>query len=264
MIEEIWVGIKPYEKHLQVSNLGNVKRLPSNTLKWNYSKLGKPFLHNTRVTEKILKQSILRTGYKNVRSQVEGERVNIITHIEVAKAFVPNPENKPCVNHKDADKTNNNSENLEWATYEENSTHYHENKTHDTFGSIAKAFTGSVDAYNYQTDEFVCRMFGNKDMKSKGFDFRLVSAVLKGKRNSHNNCYFVKNENEIVKVESTEQFSKLTFKPLDVFDKKGKLVFTLQEYEDIISHKLTPQRVSDCLMGRAKQHKGLIFKLREQ
>ena len=63
--------------------------------------------------------NIDRSGYHEVILNGKQYRV----HRLVAEAFIPNPENKPCVNHKDGNKKNNKVNNLEWCTYSENTVH---------------------------------------------------------------------------------------------------------------------------------------------
>lgn len=148
MKNEIWKDIVGYEGLYQVSNLGRIKRLEKIT-KWHtkhtsYSRLDK---------EKILTQEILKNGYPGIRLSKNGIKKRIAAHRIIAKAFLPNPENKPCINHKDGDRTNNNIENLEWCTYSENNIHewrvlkkQHYNKkpvvcveTNEFFGSMVEA-----------------------------------------------------------------------------------------------------------------------------
>jgi len=62
-------------------------------------------------------------GYWCVGLSLDGKSTLERVHRILAKLFIPNPENKPCVNHIDADRANNDLSNLEWATYSENVIH---------------------------------------------------------------------------------------------------------------------------------------------
>lgn len=71
-----------------------------------------------------LKHNISSNGYHSVELfDDSGKHKRISVHRLVATAFVPNPNNYPCVNHKDEIKGNNNAENLEWCSYKYNSNY---------------------------------------------------------------------------------------------------------------------------------------------
>jgi hypothetical protein len=71
----------------------------------------------------VLKLGLDKRGYPKVAITKDGKNLNRNIHRLVALAFIPNPENKPQVNHIDGDKTNNEVDNLEWNTAQENMIH---------------------------------------------------------------------------------------------------------------------------------------------
>lgn len=72
--------------------------------------------------EMVLKQTV-QNGYHIVTIHLEGKKIQTKTHRLVAKLWIPNPENKPAVNHIDGNKDNNHYTNLEWCTNAENNYH---------------------------------------------------------------------------------------------------------------------------------------------
>ena len=104
---ENWKDIKGYEGFYQISDLGRVKSLERDVCFPNGTV-------NRHIEEKILVQNIGKRGYAYVNLYLNGKMKTIKTHRLVAEAFLPNPENKPMVNHKDEVKINNAVSNLEW------------------------------------------------------------------------------------------------------------------------------------------------------
>ena len=99
MIEQ-WKNIVDYPDY-EISNLGRVRSL----------KFGK---------EVILSPGMRNDGYLLVNLWKNGEKKGFLVHRLVAQAFIPNPFNYPCINHKDHNRQNNNVENLEWCTAQYN------------------------------------------------------------------------------------------------------------------------------------------------
>lgn len=66
---------------------------------------------------------LMENGCHRVVLSKRNKSYNFLVHRLVAQAFIPNPDNKPCVNHKDLNRENNSVENLEWVTYKENNNY---------------------------------------------------------------------------------------------------------------------------------------------
>ena len=125
MIEE-WREIEGYEGLYMVSNQGRVKSL----VKWH----------------RILKPLNQGAGYYSVILYKDRIARNFLVHRLVANAFIPNPENKPCIDHIDCNRHNNIVSNLKWCTHKENSNNVvtlkkiHDNNPHrDKFGKDSQS-----------------------------------------------------------------------------------------------------------------------------
>ncbi len=103
-MKEEWKPIKGYEGLYEVSNTGKIKSF---------------YFGKTR----ILSPRKNPLGYLHLVLYKDKVKKDLRVHRLVASAFIPNPNNKPEVNHIDGDKENNNVDNLEWATRKENINH---------------------------------------------------------------------------------------------------------------------------------------------
>lgn len=116
MENEKWLPIEGFSRY-EISNWGRVKSLERTTPNGNRGGV-------RHRPEKIMKGCNFGYEYLKVNLRDDsGKTHNKKVHRLVAQHFIPNPDNKPCTNHKDFNRCNNHIDNLEWVTYKENNDH---------------------------------------------------------------------------------------------------------------------------------------------
>jgi hypothetical protein len=116
---EVWIPVAGYERHYEVSSLGRVRSLPR-------------LIRTSRGHGVVLYKGRMLSPYQEpgryavVQLSACGRARTKYVHLLVAAAFVPNPNGKPTVNHRNGIKGDNRADNLEWATQSENNQHAHD------------------------------------------------------------------------------------------------------------------------------------------
>jgi hypothetical protein len=109
--QEIFRGVLGFEGLYKISNLGTIISLPR--------KCG----NNRFYGGKTLTPYLDKDGYLRVEIKHKQNIKKYFIHRLVAQAFLPNPQNLPCINHKNGIKTDNRIDNLEWVTIKQNNIH---------------------------------------------------------------------------------------------------------------------------------------------
>lgn len=160
-MQEIW---KHYIYNYEISNYGRLRN---------------------SITGKIRKNTFDKYGYVKIDITLgnNNKHKKIAIHRAVAQLFIPNPENKPQVNHIDGNKSNNNVDNLEWVTAKENIFHSLNNSLQPTGErcSFSKLSQKEVDYIrnNYKKRD---KIFGGKALAKKfNIDESIISEIINKK-----------------------------------------------------------------------------------
>lgn len=179
-MKEVWKPVKGFEGLYEVSNTGKVKSLQRTVTAHN----GWPrtfqekilTLHSSKLTERHPKPMYHVELWKGNKRAVK------MIHRLVAETFIPNPDGKPQVNHKDGNRMNNSVENLEWTTCTENSEHAYRTGLAKPKGCKPvrgkNKLTGAVVEYQ-SVEEAARALKGNPDA---------IRAALKGRSASSCGC----------------------------------------------------------------------------
>lgn len=199
------------------------------------------YRHSKRGRKLCPQFSTSRNGkYKCVTAVINGKQKHFYVHRLVAEAFLPNPENKPQVNHKDGNPSNNHVDNLEWVTNKENVKH-------------------AVDNHLYKTleDAEECLLCENKTMTKDGI-------CTSCKNNEKRKKEKIKRDLEIYKSVSDVELSILTpneYKAIELrkqaltYQKIGNVMnVSKQRAEQLIKRSLEKNEAykSGCYKGKSK------------
>ena len=164
-MEEIWKDIEGYEGLYQVSNLGKVRSM--NRIDSKGHKRG----------GFIMKQKINKYGYCVIGLCKNGRQIFCLVHRLVGKAFIPNPECLPLINHKDECKANNVWTNLEWCDAQYNLN----------YGTIKERTANRLNkpVFQIKNGVIVKRWMSLKEAEEKGFQHSCISLCCRGILKKH-------------------------------------------------------------------------------
>ena len=170
---EKWKTIPNTNGYYDISNKGRIR---------SYHNHG----HNKLKTPRLLNWSLDVSGYEVKTISVDTKPVNIKAHRVIAEAFIPNPENKPYINHLNSNPSDNRIENLEWCTASENTKHM--------FDTGRKTLVGenhNQSILNRKKVKEIRKIYKEQDITQKelgkkyGVTCHCISAVIRRKTWSH-------------------------------------------------------------------------------
>lgn len=165
--KEIWAPVHGYEKFYEVSNFGRIKSLPREI----HCKNGTYYIKPGRIRKPVLNK---QNGY-NMLFLTDGVKKKCLyVHRIVAAEFCENPGNFDFVNHKNENKTDNRSVNLEWCT----------KKYNNNYNGKAQRCSKKISQLSLDGTFLKSYINAREANKATGVQYKNISAACRGKRKS--------------------------------------------------------------------------------
>lgn len=238
-MQEIWKDIPNFEGIYQISNFGNVKSL------------SRDIIHRgniTHINEKIMKPFLNKGGYKCIKLSKDKKYFPFKVHRLVALAFIPNPNNYECVNHKDENKENNMVSNLEWCTKRYN----------NEYGS--KAFW-KRKVYQFNTKGMLLNTYESVVDASKETQIPISSirGTCDGNCITTHNFIFVFDESDL--CDRLQRLEKSKPIGVAIYDLNGNLIEKFNRISDAcIKYNVTKSTIHRCCKRKNNKCKGYLWK----
>lgn len=198
-IKEVWKDIKGYEGLYQASNLGNIRTL------------------NYRGSKKIknLKPTNNSEGYLQIYLSKNKNRKKYLVHRLVAESFIPNPENKPFIDHINTIRNDNRADNLRWVTREENNNNEltkqknsesHKGMKHTDATKIKMSKSQYVKVVQLTKEDVLIKIWDSiKDASEYGFGTSGIVHCCKNRRKYHRGYKWMYYEDYIKRGEINDE-----------------------------------------------------------
>lgn len=195
--------------------------------KYYITREGKVYISNYRNTgvDKEMKPRIIAGYYALGLEDPKSTSKNRIQKIHkihrlLAEYFIPNPENKPCINHKDGNKLNNSLDNLEWATISENTKHAYANKLERNWWTkeLGIICINLIENYKYNFAD-VTKLFG---LPSRTYVFHFWNKGYKTFNLKHGNPFISKHSNKLEIPDKYKEYILKLIKDNTVLNNQNK------------------------------------------
>ena len=269
-MDEIWKDIKGYEGFYQVSNLGRVRSLDCVIIRVN----------GRTMTRKgaLISHKINTQGYPTVRLHIKGKYQNIPLHRLIAEAFIPNPENKPCVDHINTIRIDYSIDNLRWVTYKENSnnpiTHKRNKQNSSSKEAIAKKLSTLVrnkaknaprKVYQFSKDgTFIAE---HESASEAGRKLNIYCGHISSACNRYahqitaGGFLWSYNKNEVPEYKPC----KKNMRPINQYDKEGNLIKRWDSVKSILKQfNISRYYLLPCLQKKVEVHDGFRWEYDEK